>query len=206
MGTNDTFTRMKAHESNRVFPREKNKNIYRGKRSLNMGNEMEAMIKIAYGKYADEMFADISKSEEPMRISEKISERKYICLKTQQDEPGYKGMLYNGHAVAFEVRHTISDRVERRMILPHQENYMDRCYKMNAIAFILVSLNMERFFRIPWWVWKDMKALYGRKYLKADDIKEFEMSISFIGAKPALLFLEDYEDIPLYENSKPLSS
>ncbi|MCW6702100.1 hypothetical protein NH288_08365 [Anaerococcus sp. NML200537] len=33
----------------------------------------------------------------------------------------------------------------------------------------------DRYFFIPWQVWQDMKAIYGRQYLKADDIGEYEV-------------------------------
>ena len=41
----------------------------------------------------------------------------------------------------------------------------DRYELMGAKCFVIVSIELEKFFRIPWNIWKKMKELYGHKYM-----------------------------------------
>ena len=38
-------------------------------------------------------------------------------------------------------------------------------HKLGAIAFVLVSVSLTDFYRVPWPVWRDMAEIYGHKYM-----------------------------------------
>ena len=48
-------------------------------------------------------------------------------------------------------------------------------YRFEFTAFVVVSFGLRRFFRIPWPVWRDMKKLYGRQYLKQEEIAKYKI-------------------------------
>lgn len=48
-------------------------------------------------------------------------------------------------------------------------------HKLGAITFVLVSFGLRAFYRVPWPVWRDMAETYGRKYIKQEELKQYEV-------------------------------
>lgn len=48
---------------------------------------------------------------------------------------------------------------------------------MHAIAFVLVSVGLQNFYAVPWNFWRDMKRIYGRKYMNLHDLERFRVPI-----------------------------
>ena len=48
-------------------------------------------------------------------------------------------------------------------------------HKLGAAAFVLVSIKLENFYRIPWTTWRDMKQIYGRKHIKQAELEPFRL-------------------------------
>ena len=48
-------------------------------------------------------------------------------------------------------------------------NVIDKYEKMGAKCYVIVSIGFQRFYRVPWSVWKTMKERYGHKYMSADN-------------------------------------
>ena len=44
-----------------------------------------------------------------------------------------------------------------------------------AIAFVLVSVSLTDFYRVPWPVWRDMAEIYGRKYMTHAELSRYEV-------------------------------
>ena len=42
--------------------------------------------------------------------------------------------------------------------------------KMGAMCFLVISLEFEEFYRVPWIVFREMKKIYGHKYMNLDVI------------------------------------
>lgn len=55
-----------------------------------------------------------------------------------------------------------------------------------------------KIFFIPWNVWRDMKEMYGRQYLKPDDIEEYKVKCD--GAVHFLIHTEELKGA--YENAE----
>ena len=53
----------------------------------------------------------------------------------------------------------------------------------------MVSMSLQRFYRVPWDVWKRMKELYGRKYMKEEDLEPYRLKESMC----TILILEGVE-------------
>ena len=58
---------------------------------------------------------------------------------------------------------------------------------LGAECFVMVSFGFERFFKIPWTVFRDMKEHYGRKYITPEDVQEYK--VRYIGG--VLQFLQE---------------
>ena len=48
-------------------------------------------------------------------------------------------------------------------------------HKLGAIAFVLVSVSLTDFYRVPWPVWRDMAEIYGRKYMTHAELSRYEV-------------------------------
>lgn len=46
---------------------------------------------------------------------------------------------------------------------------------LGAIAFVLVSVSLTDFYRVPWPVWRDMAEIYGRKYMTHAELSRYEV-------------------------------
>lgn len=151
-----------------------------GKRNREAGEAWENMIEAACRNYRLYGLAEIEKVPEPMRpISRPNAKGQFLACFEKQAQPDYQGTLKGGQSVVFEAKHTSMDRMERKVISEEQEKKLNRHQKLGAMCFVLVSFSLKKFYRIPWEVFRDMKDHYGRKYIKPEDIEEYE--VKFFG-------------------------
>lgn len=68
---------------------------------------------------------------------------------------------------------------------------------VGALCGVCICIQ-DDFFFIPWNVWRDMKEMYGRQYLKPDDIEEYK--VKFDGAVHFLMHTEELKGA--YENAE----
>ena len=54
-------------------------------------------------------------------------------------------------------------------------DYGEAHHKLGAIAFVLVSVSLTDFYRVPWLVWRDMAEIYGRKYMTHAELSRYEV-------------------------------
>ena len=163
------------------------KNRIKGGTNRANGNYFESIIEQSCISYYLQGRAHIEKTPEPMRpISKQQRDGSFTAVFEKKAQADYKGTLKGGRAVAFEAKHTDTDRIQQSVVSSEQEKFLDKEEQMGAICFVLVSFGFRDFFRIPWKEWKRMKEKYGRKYLKPEDIEQFR--IKFCGQ---LKFLDD---------------
>lgn len=191
--------RMSASEYQRRYGQSGTKDPkreYTGRNNKENGRRFEEMLETACEKYRDEKVAKVSKAVEPFRIIGVLSNQPkvYKCVQAKAAEPDFKGLMASGRGVAFEAKHTERDRILWDALEEHQRQHLEEHYEMNGLAFVMVSFGVKSFYRIPWPVWRDMKAIYSRKYLKPEDIPEFEVPLVVYYGKPAVLFLEDIDE------------
>lgn len=148
-----------------------------GKRSKVAGDFFEDMISSACIFYDEKNLAHIEKTPEPMKVLKPMPRQpgKFISYFEKAAQPDYKGTLKGGQAIVFEAKHTDHDRIDRGRVTQEQLEGLDKHYKLGALAFVFVSFGFQSFYRIPWTVWRDMKDLYGRKYLKADELDSYRL-------------------------------
>ena len=162
------------------------KAVLKGKRNKFAGQYWERIIEASCQYYRTVEAAEIQKTPEPLRPIKSIGEGRFIAYYEKMAQPDYKGTIRGGRAIVFEAKHTDTDRLQRNVISIEQEKQLNMHLKLGAECFVMISFGFEKFFKVPWAVFRDMKKKYGRKYVTADDIKEYE--VKYIGGK--LLFLE----------------
>lgn len=150
-----------------------------GKRSKVAGEFWENMIEAACQHYRLTGQAEITKTPEPMRPIKPLGQGKFVAHYVKMAQPDYKGTLAGGRAVVFEAKHTDGDRLQQSVISSEQEKQLDRHAKLGAECFVMVSFGFEQYFKIPWEVFRDMKANFGRKYIKPEDVQQYK--VKYIG-------------------------
>ncbi len=150
----------------------------RGKRNRELGQLFEQMIDAACRYYRQACIAEIDKSPEPTKqLGHLNSKGQFLACYAKKAQPDFKGTLKGGNSIVFEAKTTSADKIQQSVVLEQQAEALERHRELGAKCYILVSFDFWRFYRIPWEIWRDMKQIYGRKYIKPDDIPEYEVRI-----------------------------
>lgn len=75
----------------------------------------------------------------------------------------------------FEAKHTDSDRISQGVVTDTQWKNLDIYEQFGARCYVMVSIRLERFYRVPWDVWKRMKELFGHKYMKEQELLPYRL-------------------------------
>lgn len=152
------------------------KSMLQGKINRAQGARFEDLISESCLYYQAEGIAYIEKTSEPMKPIRAMNRQKgtFEAVYTKQGQPDYKGTMMGGRAVCFEAKHTEADRIRQDAVQPHQMAALDLHNAMGALCFILVSMG-HRYYRVPWVDWREMKDIFGHKYLNENDIARYEV-------------------------------
>lgn len=161
-------------------------NRVRGKVSRDHGKLFEDIIKTTCEYYAEMGIAAIEKTPEPMRPLRRMDNGHFLACFEKKAQPDFKGTLNGGGSVVFEAKHTDGDQIKQSAVTDEQAKRFIQHTALGATCFVLVSFSYREFARIPWKVWRDMKRIYGRKYITMEEARKYK--VSFTGSK--LLFLE----------------
>ena len=148
----------------------------RGLQSKRAGEYFENMITASLNWYRDKGVALVEKTPEPMRpLRPPNRQGQFLACYTKAGQPDFKGTLTGGRAVVFEAKHTDGDRIEYGRLTQEQIDSLSRHHELGAAAFILVSVGLQDFYRVPWEVWRDMKSIYGCKHMKLADLEPYRV-------------------------------
>ncbi|MBQ8926088.1 MAG: Holliday junction resolvase RecU [Paludibacteraceae bacterium] len=148
----------------------------RGQQSRAAGEYFENLLSGSCKWYAMKGLAKIEKTPEPMKpLRAPNRQGQFLACFTKQAQPDYKGTLKGGRAIVFEAKHTEADRIERKRLTQEQLDDLEAHHKLGALCFVVVSFNLQRFYRVPWMVWRDMKQRYGRLYIKETELAAFRI-------------------------------
>lgn len=146
-----------------------------GKMNKANGEMFETWISNSCEEYRDSGIAFIEKTPEPFHITGKSQDGIVHGYYAQAAQPDYKGILYGGRGIMFEAKHTETGKINKKAVTERQAENLTVYYKFGAICFVIVSLGFESFYRVPWKVWMDMKALYGHQYMNEEELKPFQI-------------------------------
>ena len=134
------------------------------------------MIAASLGWYKDKGVAFIEKTPEPMRpLRPPNRQGQFLACYIKAGQPDFKGTLTGGRAVVFEAKHTDSDRIDYNRLTQEQLNSLAEHDRLGAAAFILVSVELQDFYRVPVGVWRDMRKLYGHKHMNKAELEPFRV-------------------------------
>ena len=167
-------------------------NRRRGWMSKKEGEAFERIIENACAFYRQHGTAEIEKTPEPMRqLGAKDGRGQFRACYQKKAQPDFKGTIDGGRSVVFEAKHTDADRILQSVITSNQWRALSAHQKLGADAFVLVSIGLCEFFRIPWEDWKNMEELTGYKHMKRSDMDPYRISYH----NGVLRFLERTEDV-----------
>lgn len=158
---------------------------YQNRKNNAQGHIFEEMINNGCAYYKRHGKAAIDKTPEPFRVMKKNkSNGTFTGRFTSLALPDYQGTLHTGRSIVFEAKYTTTDQIKRNVLTQNQMDTLEHHHKMNAVTAVCVGIQ-QNFYFIPWTIWREMKAIYGRQYLTRSDINRY--SVKFNGA---VLFLD----------------
>ena len=159
-----------------------------GARAHRNGAAFEALIEQVCKQYERAGVAYICKTPEPMKPLQPFGPNgKFIACYTKAAQPDFKGTLKGGRAVCFEAKHAADTRIEQKRVTKEQAEAFDKHAALGAVCFVLVSFKLERFYRVPWRIWRSMPEHFGKVSANTKDLKPFEVDI--------LHFLDGLEEV-----------
>ncbi len=162
---------------------------YRNKVNNAQGHFFEGYIKTACVLYSQKERADIDKTPEPFRVLEKSRDGIFKGRFTARAQPDFQGTLDGGRSIVFEAKYTTTDRLKRDVLTDEQQAALERHHNRGALSAVCAGIG-DKFFFVPWLMWRDMKDVFGRQYVTAADLEN--LRVKFNGA---VLFLDYTHDI-----------
>lgn len=147
-----------------------------GRQNRVAGEHFEKLIEASLLWYEERGDAAIQKTPEPMKPLRAPNNRgQFLACFTKSAQPDFQGTLRGGRSVVFEAKHTDDDKIEYKRLTDEQIERLEKHHRLGAAAFVLVSLGLQDFYRVPWSTWRDMKEIYGRKHMKKADLEPFRV-------------------------------
>lgn len=162
-----------------------------GKRNKINGAMFERLISNSCRYYLENKQAHIEKTPEPFHITGKSKDGIVSGYYEKAGQPDYKGILFGGKGIMFEAKYTDTDKIQQNVVTESQANNLDIYEEFGAICFVLTSLRFEEMYRVPWNVWKNMKTLYGHKYMNEEELEPYKVRWT----TEAIFFLDDIDKI-----------
>lgn len=153
-----------------------------GQRSQAMGKLFEERLDRSFAYYKAKGFAIVEKTPEPIKILSKPDKfRRFTACFVKAAQPDYKGTIKGGRTVVFEAKFTwaADQRIHQDAVKEGQVDYLDRYESLGALCYIIAGFASGAVFRVPWEVWKNMKAHFGRKYVTEEDLEEYRVKVHF---------------------------
>jgi len=167
-----------------MIDQKKARQQYQNKVNNTQGHFFESYIKTACQIYRYKEIAEVEKTPEPFRVIQKHQNGTFTGRFTALAQPDFQGTLKGGRSIVFEAKYTSTDEMKRSVLTDNQMDSLEHHLKLGALAGVCIGIK-DKFFFIPWEVWRDMKAKYKRQYLTAEDIAEYR--VRFTGA---VMFLD----------------
>ena len=152
------------------------KNIIRGMQNRAAGLIFERMIEKSLGWYEDEGIMSVKKTPEPMKVIRPLNKNgQFIACYTKPAQVDYSGTISGGRAIRFEAKQTDTGEFKRTRLTEEQMEDLELHQKLGAYCFVLICFGFNNCYRIPWDIWRDMKQVFGRQYVREEDVSEYRI-------------------------------
>ena len=159
-------------------------------RSNAEGHHFEAEITKACEYYRGIERASIEKTPEAFRVTNLQGGGRFQGRFTGKAQPDFQGVLAGGRAILFDAKYTEKDRITANALTKHQNDLLELHWRLGAKCGVCVGMKDGAYF-VPWETWRNMKDIYGRKYMTEENLQEFRVKFSI---HSFVMFL-DYEEI-----------
>ena len=165
---------------------QKLKEIFKNTQNNAKGRFFENSIERACRYYKEEGIANIEKTPEPFRVLEKNHKNGTFKGRFMANaQPDFKGTLAGGKSIVFEAKYTGTDTIKASVLTKEH-------YRLGAIAGVCIGIE-DRYFFVPWRVWRDIKNYIGKKSAKATDLASYEVKYGYRSGIEFLTFVEGGE-------------
>jgi recombination protein U len=147
---------------------------YRNRQSNGFGKNFERFVEMGCDFYKRKGLADISRIDESFRVIKLKQGGKFEGQFTRNANPDFEGTLKGGKSICFECKYTSKDRIRQSVVTDYQAEVLDRKFELGGISGVLCGIQ-ERYFFIPWPVWKGMENKFNKKSVSADDLEKYEV-------------------------------
>ena len=183
------------------------------KSSRKNGRIFEDMIERACKFYENAGLARITKVPEARRVVGRTGGRTslMICANAAKADPDFMGSVApDGKCMVFDAKHTDKGKILLNALTDNQRDIMAAHEKCGARCFVAVSFSFEQYYMIPYDMWRDMKAVFGRQYILPDDpqIQPYSVPFEVTGQTKkgeelvTVWFLGERADVPVAEVAK----
>ncbi|WP_196603444.1 Holliday junction resolvase RecU [Pectinatus haikarae] len=162
-----------------------NKRSYRALQSLMTGRLLENEIDTACRQYALDGRAVIYKTPESFRCISKKPSGRFTGQFTGRAQPDYQGTLRGGKSIIFEAKFTDKDRIQQSVLTKTQFDMLAQHLETRAAVYICCGI-ADKYYMIPFNIWSNMKAVFGRSYIVQQDINAYQVKRTMA----AVMFLD----------------
>lgn len=192
----------------------KQKRAEANRASRKNGRVFEDMIERACKFYQEAGMARITKVPEARRVVGRTAGRGslMICANAAKADPDFMGSVApDGKCMVFDAKHTDKGKIQLNALTDNQRDIMAAHEKCGARCFVAVSFGFEKYYMIPYDMWRDMKKVFGRQYILPDDeqIQVYSVPFEITGqtkkGEPIITvwFLGERVDVPVFEAEGP---
>ena len=164
------------------------------------GHFCEGYIKGPCARYREQGLAVVEQIPEPFRTMKTNRDGTFTGRFLSAAQPDFMGTLRGGRTICFEAKYTRTDRILQSVLTQEQWDSLEAHWTMGAVAGVCVGIG-NTFAMVPWSVWRDMKQLYGRKYMNKQDLEPFR--VKFNGFVMFLNYLQPENEHYLYSQINP---
>lgn len=145
------------------------------------GKQFEGRLDAAFEYYHLRGAASVEKTPEPMKVLKSLGDGRFIACFEKKAQPDYKGLIKGGREVLFEAKFTSTDRIKQEKVKKEQGDYLDEHQALGARCYVLAGFPGGAVYRLPWDDWKNMKQLFGRKYVTEADLQKYRVPMDRAG-------------------------
>lgn len=147
----------------------------KGALARDLGRRFEARLDGAFAWYRAQGLAHVEKTPEPMRPLRPLGKGRFVACFEKKAQADYAGVLRGGRAVAIEAKCTAGERIEQSRVTEMQARFLEARQGLGAWCFVAAGFAGGGVYRVPWVVWRDMKGIFGRKYVAEGDLERFRV-------------------------------
>ena len=152
-----------------------------GKISREKGQQFERRLDASFEYYRERGYAMIEKTPEPMKVIKPLGKGQFVACYTKQAQVDYKGTIKGGRTILIEAKFTSTDRLTQERVIDVQTAYMDGYQALGARCYVVVGFTTGGVYKIPWNDWRNMKSVFGRKYVKEADLQNYRVNSAWNG-------------------------